>query len=30
MTLMDRALHEAREGGGNRLVLEKRLPEAGA
>lgn len=30
MTLMDSALHEAREGGGNRLVLEKRLPKAGA
>ncbi|MEQ9364699.1 MAG: ATP-binding protein [Leptospirales bacterium] len=26
MTLMDRATHEAREGGGNRLVLEKKVP----
>lgn len=27
-TLMDSAVHEAREGGGNRLTLEKRLPPA--
>lgn len=26
MTLMDRAHHEARDGGGNRLILEKKLP----
>lgn len=28
MTLMDAARHEPRDGGGNRLILEKRIPES--